>query len=496
MLKIYDSRSRQKVEFEPFDTEGRQVGMYYCGPTVYDSVHLGHARAAIVPDMIRRYLEYRGFTVRWVANFTDVDDKIIQRALDEKRDWRELTAYYMEEYARLTAALGNRPPDARPRATDTVPEMIDLVERLLDAGNGYVAADGDVYFDVASFDGYGGLSGRRAEDQEAGRSGRLDAKRQSVKKNPGDFVLWKVATNDPEAWRSAADSLPGWPSPWGYGRPGWHLECSAISKRYLGMPFDIHGGGKDLLFPHHENEAAQNDCGYCAELAGTASVKYWVHNAFVDLDGEKMSKSLGNVKWLREMIWPEGGYDPLAIRMVMLQSHYRSPLSVVPEQLDAAAARVDKIYAVAAMLGDGLERLVPDDEGEPSETVLEAMASARAAFEKGMDDDFNTAVGLAAVDELVTYCNRELQGAAPADRRAARATLRSLVQTLGLRTEQVGGAGASDAEDGLLELLADLRGQARAAKDFATADRIRDGLSALGYELRDAQGGGTEIVRK
>ncbi|MEO1085922.1 MAG: cysteine--tRNA ligase, partial [Acidobacteriota bacterium] len=244
MLEIYNSESRRKETFTPLDPAGERVGMYYCGPTVYDSLHLGHARANIVvPDTMRRYLEYKGYVVRYVANFTDVDDKIIKRAIREQRSWREITFTYMEEYQRLSAAMGNRPVDVHPRATDHIPEMIDIVERLLGAGNAYVASNGDVYFDTASFDTYLALSGRNLEDQETGRSGRLSDAELEVKKQAADFILWKLSSNDSQAFRDHPEAVPAWESPWGRGRPGWHLECSALSRTYLGMPFDIHGGG-------------------------------------------------------------------------------------------------------------------------------------------------------------------------------------------------------------------------------------------------------------
>ncbi|MEM8998497.1 MAG: cysteine--tRNA ligase, partial [Acidobacteriota bacterium] len=255
MLEIYNSESRRKETFTPVDPDGERVGMYYCGPTVYDSLHLGHARANIVvPDTMRRYLEHKGYVVRYVANFTDVDDKIIKRAIRERRSWREITFTYMEEYQRLSAAMGNRPVDVHPRATDHIPEMIDIVERLLKSKNAYVAANGDVYFDTASFSTYLALSGRNLEDQESGRSGRLSDAELEVKKHSADFILWKLSSNDPQVFQDHPEAVPAWKSPWGFGRPGWHLECSALSRTYLGMPFDIHGGGRDLLFPHHENE--------------------------------------------------------------------------------------------------------------------------------------------------------------------------------------------------------------------------------------------------
>ena len=514
MLRIYNSQTRQKEDFVPLDPESGRVGMYYCGPTVYDSLHLGHARASIVPDMIRRYIEHKGYVVRYVANFTDVDDKIIKRAIRENRDWREITVTYMEEYQRLMAVMGNRPVDVHPRATDHIPEMLDLVQRLLDRKNAYVADNGDVYFETHSFDRYLELSNRNLEDQETGRSGRLSEEELSLKKNPADFILWKLLANDSEELRQHADKVPGWQSPWGLGRPGWHLECSAISRHYLGMPFDIHGGGHDLLFPHHENEKAQNDCAYCEELSGGDSVKYWVHNGFITVKAEteaeqgdehtvdgqsKMSKSLGNVKWIKDMVWPDGPFDPMAIRMLMLQNHYRSPLQFSPDLFDNAMARVERIYSSVERLLEGLpESPEPGEETQVSEATLEAEASAVESFEAGMDDDFNTPRALAAIDGLIQHAKSLLQGSA-ADRRHTIWVLTRLSQVLGIRAARPKtsmGAGDEDSEAGLLRLLGELRLEARASKNWSQADLIRDRLAELGFEIRDGQGGDFEVVRK
>ncbi|MEL7060252.1 MAG: cysteine--tRNA ligase [Acidobacteriota bacterium] len=514
MLEIFNSASRRKEPFQPLDPATGKVGMYYCGVTVYDSLHIGHTRAHVVPDVVRRYLEYCGYTVRFVNNFTDVDDKIIRRALSEKRSWRELTSYYMNEFGRLITAVGNRPADAQPRATDHIPEMIDLVERLLERGHAYVADDGDVYFDTASFPTYGALAGRDLDQQEANRGGRLSDEQLAAKRHPADFILWKLEINDPDEWRNASDQVPGWDTPWGRGRPGWHLECSAMSNAYLGMPIDIHGGGQDLRFPHHENERAQNDCGYCGMGdEPTSSVRFWIHNGFVTLEaktreeaeseyadtsGTKMSKSLGNVIWLDQLIWPLGPHDPMAVRMMMLACHYRSPLRFSEELLRQSGQRVEKIYGTMERLGTGLSRAPEDGEGEPTDATREAVEAAREHFERGMNDDFNTPVALAAIEGLLTFANRELSDADGriADRRHVFGALRLLCGTLGLRTERLGtGAGSGD-EEALLELLGSLRSEARAAKNYALADAIRDRLGGLGYELRDRKDGGIDIQRR
>lgn len=522
MIRLYNSLTRTKETFAPLDPEGRRVGMYYCGPTVYDSLHLGHGRAAVVPDTIRRYLEYRGYQVRYVSNFTDVDDNIIQRAIREDRDWREITSVYMEEYGRITALLGNRPADVFPRATDHVPEMTALAEALLERGNAYHASNGDVYFDVASYAGYGQLAGRTLDEQLADASGRLDDEQLAVKRNPADFILWKLNRNDAGELRVHPERVPGWPSPWGMGRPGWHLECSALSEVYLGMPFDLHGGGADLLFPHHENERAQNCCGFAERLGGRPAVRYWIHNGFINVkattqreresqyaqgDVVKMSKSLGNVKWVREMIWPAGPYDPLAVRMLLLSSHYRSPIDFSPDLLDQATSRLARIYGAIDALRKAQDAdmvLARSPEGEPGE-IGEQADQTRRRFEEAMDDDFNTAAALAAVFELVGFVHKHLlvggdsgcdASTAPGRQRVLRALV-SLLNTLGFPEERtVTASGSAERETALLDLLARVRKEARSSKQYALSDQIRDQLGALGYELRDRAGGESEIVRK
>jgi cysteinyl-tRNA synthetase len=506
MLRIFNSLTRIKEEFRPLDPQGLRVGMYYCGPTVYDSLHLGHGRAAIVPDLVRRYLEYKGYTVRSVANFTDVDDKIINRAIRERRPWQQITYLYMEEYYRLMAALGNRPVDVHPRATDHIPEMIDLVERLLKSGHAYVAEDGDVYFDTIAFEKYLALSGRKQEEGDAGRSGRISEEELRIKKHPADFILWKLAKNDQPEWQNQPDYVPSWDSPWGQGRPGWHLECSAISKKYLGMPFDLHGGGRDLIFPHHENEKAQNDCAYHDSLGGETSVKYWIHNGFVTLkprndsdlqdvnteDGQvKMSKSLGNTFWIKDTIWPVGPYDPMALRMLMVSAHYKSPLLYAPELLDQAAARMEKLYVAAEKLRAGL---AGDVDGKNAQGPLaDAARSALQAFEEGMDDDFNTPVALAALFELTNAVGKA-DGASAEERKFALGVFETMALTLGFRTERWGEAKRASSEDALLALLAEVRREARGQKLWGLSDKIRDGLAAAGYEVRDGKDGSVEVV--
>lgn len=505
-MQILNSQSRKKEEFTPL-TPGR-VHMYTCGPTVYDSLHLGHARAAVTPDVVRRYLEYKGYNVRFVMNFTDVDDKIIKRAIAEKTGYRDITAKYIAEFHRVMQLLNVRPADVFPRATDHIPEMLKIVQTLIDKKHAYVASDGDVYFDTTTYARYGALSGRKLEDDEAGASGRVDQARQAVKKNVGDFVLWKILKNDkPEiaAGHSDPNLVARWPSPWGDGRPGWHLECSAMSHKYLGAQFDIHCGGQDLLFPHHEDEKAQTECAYCDELKGGESVKYWVHNAFVNVKARpedeklgddvvdatsgavKMSKSLGNVKWLREMIWPEGPYDPMAVRMMLLSSHYRSPILFEPAMLDEASARLERIYNTL----ETLARLnpVPVTNLGSNPVIMD--------FTAKMDDDFNTAGALGSLFEFLGQVNRDLASGSLNSNTSGQAKeiILTILNVLGIRAERANQGGAGDSEK-LIELLMQSRQDARAVKQFQLGDKIRDGIKALGYEVEDLPGAKWNVKKK
>jgi cysteinyl-tRNA synthetase len=504
MLVILNSQSRKKEEFKPLNSDGKTVRMYTCGPTVYDSLHIGHARAAITPDVVRRYLEYRRFEVRYATNFTDVDDKIIKRAIAENRDWRELTKVYIEEFHRLMLALNVRPADAFPRATDHIPEMIEIVDRLLSDKHAYVASDGDIYFDTASYARYGALSGRKLEEEEAGLSGRIAQERLAVKKNQGDFVLWKLNKNDREEIAKGGAAVPRWKSPWGDGRPGWHLECSAMSRKYLGVPFDIHCGGQDLMFPHHEDEKAQTECAYHVELHDAESVRYWIHNAFVTakprpedanlgadlIDAQtgsvKMSKSLGNVKWLREMIWPDGPYDPMAVRMMLLSSHYRSPIVFDPPMLDEANARLERIYNTL----ETLERSGASGQAEMAPSI-------RDGFNAVMDDDFNTAGALGVLFEYVSTTNQEIAKNALSATASAQAlvTIRTMLNVLGIRPHRAKIGGAGDSEK-LVDLLLQVRQDVRVAKQYPISDKIRDGLKGLGYEVEDLPGGKSLAKKK
>jgi len=368
-----------------------------------------------------------------------------------------------------------------------------------------------VYFDTTSYERYGALSGRKLDEEEAGFSGRMDQARMAVKKNQGDFVLWKLNKNDKEEIAKGGALVPGWNSPWGCGRPGWHLECSAMSRAYLGVPFDIHCGGQDLLFPHHEDEKAQTECAYCEELKNAESVKYWVHNAFVTVKARpedaalsadlvdantgavKMSKSLGNVKWLREMIWPEGPYDPMAVRMMMLSSHYRSPIVFEPAMLDEATARLERIYNTLEKVALSLDKTYLDSRSIEPEPL-------KLAFDSAMNDDFNTAGALGIIFDMCTIVNQELtKDMRNTEYQFRPAFLRwqiiELLQVLGIRPTRAKATAAGDSEK-LVDLLMQSRQDARAAKAYQLGDKIRDGIKGLGYEVEDLPGGKWSVKKK
>ena len=453
MLKIHNSLTGRKEPFEPL--EPGQVRIYVCGMTVYDYCHLGHARALVVFDAVVRYLRWLGYQVTYVRNITDIDDKIIQRAAENGEPMEQLTERFIQAMHEDCEALGVAPPDHEPRATERLSGMIDLIQSLLDRGHAYVADNGDVYFSVASFPDYGKLSGRRVEELRAGaRIEPGEAKVDAV-----DFVLWKAAK----------EGEPAWPSPWGEGRPGWHIECSAMSRELLGTPFDIHGGGLDLQFPHHENEIAQSEC-----ACGEPFVRYWMHNGHVRINDEKMAKSLGNFFTVRDIL---GQHPAEVVRLFLLSSHYRSPLNYTLEALEEASGGLERLYTALRGL----------PEAEPS-----GAAQARERFREAMDDDFNTREALAVLFELARAVNRRRESGDTAEAAALAAELRELGGVLGLLQQDPeaflrGGAGDDEAAE--IEALIEQRAQARRAKDFAEADRIRDELHARGILLEDTPEG-------
>ena len=455
MLKIYNDLSRSKETFEPL--QPGKVNLYVCGMTVYDLCHLGHARVMVVFDVVYRYLKAVGYDVTYIRNITDIDDKIINRANENGEPFHELTERFIQAMHEDSDALGIIPPDAEPKATDHIAEIISMCEKLIEKGHAYVADNGDVYYDVYSFPTYGKLSGKSLDDLQAGA--RVEP--GDVKRNPLDFALWKSAKPDE----------PSWQSPWGDGRPGWHIECSAMSTKALGDTFDIHGGGADLTFPHHENEIAQSE-----GATGHPFVKYWMHNGFVRINDEKMSKSLGNFFTVREIL---ERYQAEEVRYFILTSQYRSPLNYSDEHLDNARNALTRFYT--ALRG-----------------LPEATPTADSQFEKdfhaAMQDDFNTPEALATLFELVREINR-----VRAEDETAAAALGALLRQLGdligiLQSDAEsylrGGASANDG-DAEIDALVAQRNEAKANKDWGIADEIRNKLQEMGIVLEDGPSGTT-----
>jgi cysteinyl-tRNA synthetase len=461
MITVHNSLTGAKEAFEPLDPG--HVRMYVCGMTVYDLCHIGHARAMVVFDVVARYLRWHGFRVTYARNITDIDDKIIRRAAENGEPFDALTARYIAAMYEDFDALGLERPDLEPRATGHIPEILAMIEELIERGHAYAAANGDVYYRVASFADYGRLSGKRPADLRAGA--RIEV--GEAKEDPLDFALWKAAKKDE----------PAWDSPWGPGRPGWHIECSAMSTAELGERFDIHGGGMDLKFPHHENEIAQS-CG--ASDAGFAKV--WMHNGFVNVDEEKMSKSLGNFFTIRDVL---ARHRPEAVRYFVLSSHYRSPLNYSEDNLARARAALDGLYTA-------LRGVAPATTPDP-----DSIARFRAA----MDDDFNTALALAELKAVAGEINRardageaERAGALAAALLEAGGVLGILRQAPDDWFQAADGEGEDDGramDSARIETLIERRNAARRDRDWATADRIRDELDAAGVVLEDGPGGTT-----
>ena len=457
MLNLYNDLSRRKEPFVPL--EQGKVRMYVCGMTVYDLCHLGHARVMVVFDVVARYLRSLGFDVTYVRNITDIDDKIINRANERGEAFHVLTEHFIGAMHEDAGALGVLPPDQEPRATEHLPDIIGMITRLIERGHAYVAENGDVYYDVRSFPAYGKLSGKSIEDLQAGA--RVEP--GEGKRDPLDFALWKAAKPDE----------PSWSSPWGDGRPGWHIECSAMSTKSLGDTFDIHGGGADLTFPHHENEIAQSE-----GATGHPFVKYWMHNGFVRINDEKMSKSLGNFFTVREIL---ERYRAEEVRYFILTSQYRSPLNYGDEQLDNARAALTRFYTALRGLTDA-----EPARGEASE----------AQFHAAMQDDFNTPEALAALFELVREINR-VRNDDPSRAAALGALLRELGGLLGILGDDPehylrgGEPGEGALDDERIGGLIDERAAAKQSRDWARADAIRDQLKEAGIVLEDSPSGTT-----
>ncbi|MEC4890578.1 MAG: cysteine--tRNA ligase [Nitrospira sp.] len=471
MIKLYNTLTGKKEEFIPLAP--KTVRMYVCGVTVYDYCHIGHARSALVFDVIRRYLEYSGYRVEFAKNFTDVDDKIIKRANEQGISCDEVTAKFIQAYYDDMGKLDVRPASIEPKATEHMADIVRLTETLIAKGLAY-QVDGDVYFEVAKYGEYGRLSKRKLDDLQAGARVDVDER----KRHPMDFALWK----------SAKPGEPAWPSPWGQGRPGWHIECSAMSIRHLGETFDIHGGGMDLIFPHHENEIAQS-CG----ATGKEFARYWIHNGFVQINQEKMSKSLGNFFTIREIFekseWPEDITGEM-LRYFLLSTHYHGPLDFSDLAIREAKQALNGFYDLFARLAEP----ALGTKGDPGLSV--ALERTQTAFRAAMDDDFNTPVAIAALQGLRSDLNKLLaDGLSSEARRGAREAFRSLGQVLGLFQldrwifNVEGGGSASRASEAEIERQIAERTEAKRRKDFTRADAIRAELAAQGIIIEDRPDG-------
>jgi cysteinyl-tRNA synthetase len=460
-LRVYNTLTREKSDFHPIK-EGK-VRMYVCGPTVYDSAHVGHAMSAIVFDVVRRYMMFCGYDVQYVMNFTDVDDKIIDRAKRLGVNPIELAEKFIEEFRQNLKDLNILPATEHPRATDEIDQIIEMVSSLIEKDAAY-EVDGDVFFRVETAEDYGKLSGRKLEEMNAGSRIRVDER----KENPMDFAVWKTAK----------EGEPAWDSPWGPGRPGWHIECSAMNLGHLGQQIDIHGGGNDLIFPHHENEIAQTEA-----ITGKPFARYWMHNGMLQLKGEKMSKSTGNLITINEFIKDHPGD---VMRLIMLSSHYRSPLTFNSEVIEANERALERLLSAK-------RPAMPGAEGAP-EGQLEALSQqeeiTRNAFNESMNEDFNTAGALGAIFDLVRAINQARdKGATDEELAAAQNTFAELTGVFGLELKQREQPGSS--ADAFIELLLKLRQELREAKNYDLADQIREDLAKLGVAIEDTAQGST-----
>jgi len=463
-MKIYDTMTRFKEEFQTI--EPGKVRMYVCGPTVYNLIHIGNARPMIFFDTVRRYLEYRGYEVNFVSNFTDVDDKIIKAAVEEGVDASVISERYIAECKKDMAGMNVRPASYHPRATQEIDGMIAMIQDLIDNGHAYVAEDGTVYYRVSSFPDYGKLSHKNVEENQAGLR-TLKVRGEEAKEDPNDFVLWKPKK----------EGEPYWESPWCEGRPGWHIECSVMSKKYLGESIDIHGGGEDLVFPHHENEIAQSEA-----VSGKQFVRYWMHNAFLNIDNIKMSKSLGNFKTVRQI---SEEYDLQVLRFFMLSAHYRSPLNFSREMMDGAKASLDRILTATDHLRDCLAAAAERELTAEETAELAAFDALREKFEAALDDDFNTADAISAVFEMVKRANITVtKESAAAYIRRVKELLEKLLEVLGIHAER-----KEESLDARVEALIEERQTARKEKNYARADEIRAELTAMGILLEDTKEG-------
>ncbi len=455
-MRLYDTLQKRKVAFKPL--KENQVGIYLCGPTVYDYGHLGHGRSAIVFDLLRRYFIYRGYRVTFVRNWTDIDDKTIDRAKQEGIAVQELTEKFIGIYREDYAKLGILEPDAAPKPTDHMEDIVRFIQRLLDRGHAYTLEDG-VYFDIASYTEYGALSGQSLDELRSGARVEVDAS----KRNPGDFALWKFQK----------PGEPAWDSPWGRGRPGWHIECSVMSSYYLGEEFDIHCGGQDLIFPHHEDEIAQS------RAAGYGFARHWMHNGFLNIDDEKMSKSLGNFFTLREIF---KRYSPRAVRFFLISAHYRSPLNFSDENLQHAENTLTRYNDFILRVMEIAEK---QSEGEAGKSILDLIQRTKEDFEGGLDDDLNISKALAAVADLIRAVNSRVdeESITPAEAVRVLDFMKKINEVLGIFSFERGMLPEE------IEELIEERVRARAEKNFSRADEIRDLLAERGIVLEDTKEG-------
>lgn len=464
-MKLYNTLSKQKEEFVPIE-EGK-VRMYVCGPTVYNYIHIGNARPMIVFDTVRRYLEYKGYEVNYVSNFTDVDDKIIKTAMEEGCDASEISKRYIAECKKDMEGMNVKPATTHPLATNEIPEMIEMVKTLIDKGYAYASEDGTVYFRTRKFAPYGKLSHKKLDDLQAGHR-EIKVTGGSMKEDELDFVLWKPKK----------EGEPAWVSPWCEGRPGWHLECSVMAKKYLGDSIDIHAGGEDLVFPHHENEIAQSEAANGVEFS-----KYWMHNAFLNIDNKKMSKSLGNFFTVREI---SEKYDLQVLRFFMLSAHYRSPLNFSADLMEASKNGLERILTAMERLRELKDKTTGDEmTAKEAEMVNTSVANLVKKYEDAMEDDFNTADAISAIFELVKICNTSVtEDSTNAFVTKMIETVDKLCDVLGIITEK-----KEELLDEAIEELIAKRQQARKDKNFALADQIRDELAANGILLKDTREG-------
>ena len=464
MIKIYNTLTRQLEEFKP--VKEKEVSMYVCGPTVYNYIHIGNARPAIFFDTVRRYFEYRGYKVKYVQNFTDVDDKIIKKANEDGITSKEVAEKYIKAYFEDTAKVNLKEEGmTRPKATEHIGDMIKIIKSLVDKGYAY-EAQGDVYFEVEKYrDGYLALSHQNIEDLKSGA--RIEV--NDIKRSPLDFALWK----------KAKEGEPSWDSPWGKGRPGWHIECSAMSHKYLGDTFDIHGGGQDLIFPHHENEIAQSKCGCGGDYA-----RYWMHNGYININGEKMSKSLGNFFLLRDVL---EHYEGRVVRLFVLSAHYRKPIDFSDAELTQAKASLERIENALVRS----KEVEAKDGGSDCIDLAKKLEETKVKFVEGMDEDFNTALGLGAIFELVKELNKALDNEkiSANGQKVLNDTFEYIKTVMedvfGVKLKLESAVGNLTAE--LVDFILELRRDARTDKNWALSDKIRDRLAEMGIKIKDGK---------